>query len=116
MDDHALLTAFEASAIATELWGHREHLRVVFLLLRDQPFEQAVARMRSGIRALNHRNGVVDTLTSGYHETLTVAWARIVATSIRQHRDCDNSEAFLQARPELLDKTLSNFCGRGSRL
>jgi hypothetical protein len=35
-------------------------------------------RLRSGIRALNESNGVANTATGGYHETITGAYVRLL--------------------------------------
>ena len=40
--------------------------------------EDATTRLRAGIRALNERNGVPNTETNGYHETITVAYVRLI--------------------------------------
>jgi hypothetical protein len=110
MDDSEFLQAFEAAAIPGERWAHRDHVRMAFLYLRDHSFAQALARIRSGIRALNRANGGRDTPTSGYHETVTVAWARVVAAAIAASgTDPDalrDSAAFIALHPQLLAKDL----------
>jgi hypothetical protein len=106
MNDHAFLAAFEAAVIPAERWKHRDHVRVAFLYLRALPFAVAVEQLRSGIRALNRAHGGVDTLTSGYHETLTVAWARLVAAAIAQADPVLDFAMFAAAQPALLDKAL----------
>jgi hypothetical protein len=105
MHDRAFLAAFEATTLSSEHWTHRAHLRVAFLYLRDLGFDEALVRIRSGIRALNRSNAVEDTPTSGYHETLTVAWARIVASAITPACS-EDFEAFALSNPRLLAKDL----------
>jgi hypothetical protein len=110
VDDPAFISAFEAAAIASERWMHRDHVRMAFLYLRDHSFGPALARIRSGILALNRANGGRNTATSGYHETLTVAWALLIADAIDQCRAQEqahalaDSESFLTAHPQLLAK------------
>lgn len=113
MDDRQFLAAFEAAAIPAASWTHRDHVRMAFLYLRDQPFEAALACIRDGIRALNVANGGQNTASSGYHESVTVAWATLVATAIGAVRTAVSAEAnarladserFIAAHPELLDK------------
>lgn len=106
MNDREFLQRFEAAAIPSEQWAHREHMRMAFLYLRGLPFDAALARFRVGIRALNKANGVEETPTMGYHETVTVAWARVVAATIAAHGPVEDSESFLAANPHLLSKTL----------
>ncbi len=79
---------------------------MAFLYLRDHPFEEALSRIRSGIRALNHANQVVDTDTSGYHETVTVAWARLIQSTMQAHGANSSFSEFVSANPHLLQKSL----------
>ncbi len=79
---------------------------MAFLYLRDHPFEEALARIGSGIRALNHANHVPETETSGYHETVTVAWARLIGSAIQVHGPRSSFSAFIAANPHLRHKSL----------
>ena len=97
MDDREFLERFEAAAIPSEHWMHRDHIRMAFLYLRDRPFDAALHAIRVGIRALNRANDVPETPTNGYHETVTVAWARVVATAIAAHGPVDCSQSFLES-------------------
>lgn len=40
--------------------------------------EEAITRLRTGIRALNETHGTANTETGGYHETITVAYVRLL--------------------------------------
>jgi hypothetical protein len=113
LDDHALLAAFEACAIPNERWTHREHLRVAYLQLVRRPYPEALARMRDGIRALNAANAVPEGLERGYHETVTVAWMRLIAAALRDDGPGADSRAFFAAHPGLGDKfALRRFYSR----
>lgn len=103
MNDHCFLAAFESAAIPNERWTHRDHVRIAFLYLRDLHFDDALGRLRSGIRELTRANGAIDTPTSGYHETVTVAWARLVAAAIAPGCAMD-FETFAHNNPALLAK------------
>jgi hypothetical protein len=114
VNDREFLDAFEAAAIPRADWKHRDHIRVAYLYLRDHPFDDALVRIRTGIRKLNDANGVPESPTSGYHETVTVAWALLVVDAIERSRakqqsrageGAADSESFMAAHPELLDKT-----------
>jgi hypothetical protein len=105
MNDHEFLAAFEAAAIPGGRWMHRDHVRIAFLYLRDLPFTEAVDRLRAGISALNVANGGQNTETSGYHETVTVAWARVIAAAIPRGAADGDFDAFAAANPQLFDKT-----------
>jgi len=106
VDDRAFLEAFEAAAIPSSDWRHRDHIRMAFLYLRSEPFDTALARIRSGIRALNRANHVEEGLASGYHETMTVAWARLIASTLEVHGPRDDAAAFIEANPHLLATSL----------
>lgn len=105
LDDASLLRAFEARAIARPDWTHRAHVRVGACYALGLPLEDATDAMRRGIRALNAANGVEDTPTNGYHETVTVAWVRLLAHAVAVHRPADSVE-LLDRAPELLDRAL----------
>jgi ribosomal protein S18 acetylase RimI-like enzyme len=106
MDDEALLRKFEAQAIPLTQWNHRAHLRIAWSYLTRYPWEEAVRRMREGVKAFNAANGIGDELTMGYHETLTVAWLRIIAGTIRRYGARESSEEFLDEQTWLTQKRL----------
>lgn len=106
MTDEQFLQAFESQAIPVERWNHRAHLRVAVIYLLRYPFDEALRRMRSGIQAYNSANGVEDSPTSGYHETITQAWLHIVWVMLRQYGPSCTADAFLDEHPQLAQKTL----------
>jgi hypothetical protein len=106
MDDGQFLLRFESAAIPSDHWTHRDHVRVAFLYLRDGLFDDALIRIRRGIQELNRANGILDSSTSGYHETVTVAWARIIASTIGTQKLVHDFDAFEIANPHLLTKGL----------
>ena len=40
--------------------------------------DAALTMLRSGIRQLNDHHGTLNSLTSGYHETITAAYVRLI--------------------------------------
>jgi hypothetical protein len=80
-----LVEAFEAGNLPREHWTHQAHLVVALWYLVNFPQEEALAKARSGIRAYNQARGVENTLTSGYHETLTRFWMWAVARFLEEH-------------------------------
>src|SRR5262245_46283699 len=74
MRDPELLEAFRNCTIKKRHWNHEAHVRVAYLHLRRYRFADAVKKLGAGIRKLNSVHGVIDALTSGYHETLTCAF------------------------------------------
>src|SRR5262245_63122924 len=76
-EDELFLAAFEAATWPFEKWHHREHIRVAYLYLCRYPYEAALEKMRSGIKALNVAHKVPERPDRGYHETLTQTWMRV---------------------------------------
>ena len=99
MTDDAFLTRFETGRLHG--FDHRDHLRVAFAYARRGGVEHAVDRARRGLRHLAAAHGEAER----YHETLTTAWARVVA----HHALADGESAFddfLAAHPQLLRRDL----------
>lgn len=104
--DDELLQAFEQAAIQLEDWKHETHVRVAWIMIDRYGVDEAVGRMRDGIKRLNAANGVVDALHSGYHETLTVAWLRVI-DAIRRSRGAESSsQAFFDEHTQLHSKMM----------
>jgi hypothetical protein len=106
--DASLITldTFERCAIPLEQFNHRAHITVACLYLKAFPLSEAIDRMRRGIHAFNAANNVQSTQTSGYHETMTVAWMRILDAVMRTHGAGQSVEEFLEQHPFLLCRTL----------
>jgi hypothetical protein len=69
------LAAFEAGTLPKPLWTHAAHVRVAWLYLGRLPLAEAVERLRAGIRRYNAAAGTPPQL---YHDTVTVAFARLI--------------------------------------
>ena len=79
MQDHELLSEFEATTLPFEIWQrHRTHVKVAFLMLRAHPFDEALVRMRRGIQAINDKAGVPNGPLTGYNETTTHASLHLI--------------------------------------
>src|SRR5882724_13441194 len=65
-------------------WTHAAHLTMAFWYLSRMDETQATERIRSGILHYNECQGTANTDVSGYHETLTIFWIRIVATFLKE--------------------------------
>jgi adenylate kinase family enzyme len=70
---------FEACAIAAKGWTHAAHLTVGLWHVERYGREEALARLRRGIRRLNESHGGVNSDTRGYHETITAAYVTLLA-------------------------------------
>ena len=104
ISDRAFIEHFLAADIPQMEWKHRDHIKVAFLFLKEYPYEEALSRMRDGIRNLNASHGVTETAQRGYHETMTVAWLRLVDAMMRNGIPAETSDDFCNKHPQLLCK------------
>jgi hypothetical protein len=108
LDDAELMTAFERAALPAEGWNHRAYVRVAFGYARRYDLETAVVRMRAGPLALNAAHQVPEGVGRGYHETITVAFLRLIRAACqraaRQGRTFASSTEFCDAHPQLMTK------------
>jgi hypothetical protein len=74
----ALVCSFEEHRLAHADWNHAAHLTLATVYTRRYGLA-AVDEIRTAIQSYNESIGVVMTDTSGYHETMTVFFMRMVA-------------------------------------
>ena len=100
MTDDAFVLAFEKCELPAEAFRHREHLRLSFIYLRRHGFDGARVRISEVIRRYALHNGAAQK----YHETITIAWLRIVQGAMANVPAGASFEDMLRAFPELLNK------------
>jgi hypothetical protein len=100
--DEDFLRAFLDLSVPADLFRHREHLRLAWLLLKSSDVPTAAERMCDGIRRFAHHHGA----TRKYHHTLTLAWMRLVASAVEEMPEGETFRQFMDAHPELCDKNL----------
>jgi hypothetical protein len=79
--------------------GHREHVRLAWLVLRDEGTEAGGDRVARMLRHLAEAHGEGDR----YHETLTRFWIRLVTHAIEVEPCIDDFDLFVERFPLLLD-------------
>jgi hypothetical protein len=84
-DLDALVAGFEACTWPYERWTHRAHLAVAAVFLLRYPFSDATDRVRLAIQKYNAVRGS----GTGYHETMTVLFMRLVARELTVARPAD---------------------------
>lgn len=104
MDDNELARRFETADLTIDQWNHRRHVRAAWCLLNELPFDEALTKMRTGLKALLPVFGIGESLTMGYHETITVAWFRIIADLMERYGGHENSQEFLSENTQLASK------------
>jgi hypothetical protein len=104
MQDHTLLSddeflaAFEQCRLPKECWSHEAHVRMAWLYLVRESFERALSMIRNGIRRYN----ASVSNSPGYHETVTQAYALLIASRVR-NGSSKSFDDFKHRYPELFD-------------
>lgn len=93
MTDSEFLTAFEDTSLPRSAWTHQAHVRMGFLYLSQLPYAEAEEKIVAGIRRYNAAKGN----QTGYHHTITIAFARLIASRLNS----SDWPAFLANNPEL---------------
>jgi hypothetical protein len=73
-----LIAGFQSCTLPRDAWTHLAHLRVGAWHVHHLGAEAALAALRAGIRRLNDSHGTVNSPQSGYHETITAAYVRLI--------------------------------------
>jgi hypothetical protein len=81
-----LLQAFETCTLPYASWTHTAHLSVAAMLVLRHG-DGALDAIRKGIQRLNASFGIEMTPTGGYHESITVAWTRLIANHLARLPD-----------------------------
>jgi hypothetical protein len=97
--DHLLREEFEAGTLGHAAFRHREHVRLTWIYLTDEPADRVADRLCRSLLALATSHGVPER----FHHTLTVAWVWIIEEARRAHPGLP-FDALAEAWPSLLDK------------
>jgi hypothetical protein len=85
----AFIDEFERCRIARSRWTHHAHLAVALWYVRLHGSSVALELLRERIRLVNDSNGVANTDTNGYHETITRAFVQGVTEHHKRHKDLE---------------------------
>ncbi len=94
MNDHEFVAAFEACNIANTEFHHSDHIRLVWIYLRQFSLLEAIGRFTSSLRRFAGHYGKPEL----YHETVT--WAYLLLIHERMNEN-PSFEAFRDANPDL---------------
>ena len=103
-DDEKFIAEYEAGRWPLDQLHHREHIKIAYLYLCRYPFDTAVNRIRDRIKAYNAAHNQPDLPTSGYHETTTQAWMRLVHLTICEYGRAETADSFYEQNPQLSQK------------
>ena len=110
--DRLIIARFEQGEIPVAEWNQRMHVCVAFIYLRAHGLEGALSRMREGVKRINAVHGVEESERSGYNETTTVAFLRIVEAIRRAYESiypAATADEFCDLHPELMHKHVLRF-------
>lgn len=74
----SFLAAFESGTLPKERWTHAAHLLAGACYVHRLGQPSAINHMRNCVRRYNEAVGGKNTASSGYHETITVFWIKIL--------------------------------------
>lgn len=79
LDVDVVAQRFVACELSHKEWTHLAHLAVGTWHVHRFGPDEALSRLRAGIRRLNDSHGTINSSTSGYHETITCAYVTLLA-------------------------------------
>lgn len=85
LDD--FVARFHERTLPKSEWTHAAHLSVGAWHVHRYGVKEAVNRLRQAIRALNESHGTANTDSGGYHETITRAYAHLIAEFLSEQRE-----------------------------
>ncbi len=85
------LRAFEGCTLPKERWTHGAHLLTGACYVHGLGREAALEKMRVCVRRYNESVGGKNTETSGYHETITVMWIRLLDGLLRESGEMERA-------------------------
>ena len=97
-DDLTLLDQFEATTLAADAFGHREHVRVGWTCLQLHDLAEASQRFISALKNFANFHGA----TGLYHETITWAFLLVINERIGRMARPHSWEEFAEENPDLL--------------
>ena len=92
-----LLSAFESATLPEEQWDHNAHMIVAFTYLSRFSFERGSRMIMNGIKRLN----ITHNKPEAYHETVTVAYARLIKAALIKQPVWLTAQSFIDAHEEL---------------
>jgi len=100
LPDQVFVGDFEACRYPKEHFRHADHIRLAWIYLRQHEYPVAEDRMRRSIHQFARQVGAAHK----YHETITIAWMRLVRTASQFSSRIETFEEFVRAHEWLLNK------------
>jgi hypothetical protein len=105
VDDREFVTQFEECTLPPDSFSHRNHVRLAWLYLKEEPLLAALDRFR---RSLKRYAGSLGA-SAKYHETITFAFLFLIHERMQQAPADETFDAFAERNPELFQKILLRY-------
>lgn len=97
--DDPIVAGFLACTLPKEAWTHHAHVRVgLWHVIQFGP-DEALCRLRNGIRRLNESHGTPNSDRGGYHETITRFFVLVMAAFLSR---IDHNRPFSDVAAEFI--------------
>lgn len=93
-----LIQRFEDGTLPNTEFHHRDHVRLAWLYLKEEPVLSALTRFTEGLKRFAARHGHAGL----YHETITWAYFFLIHERMAQADVGETWEAFAERNPDLL--------------
>jgi hypothetical protein len=104
MTDTDFVQSFETCTLRADLFDHREHVRLAWLYLREQPLLEALPRFITSLKRYAGSLGA----SGKYHETITYAFMFLIHERM-QREAADTFDDFADANGDLLGPILQRY-------
>ena len=98
LDTESLVRLFLDRSLPKPAWTHVAHLRVGLWHVRRFGAARAVDLLRERISRYNEAVGTANTSTSGYHETLTMFYVKVIDAFVSADASPDQEADTLERR------------------
>ena len=98
LDTESLVRLFLDRSLPKPAWTHVAHLRVGLWHVRRFGADLAVDLLRERISRYNEAVGTANTSSSGYHETLTVFYVKVIDAFVAADASPDQAADALERR------------------
>jgi hypothetical protein len=104
VDDREFVAQFESCTLPPALFDHRNHVRLGWLYLKEEPLLGALSRFRTSLQRYAGSLGA----SAKYHETITFAFLFLIHERM-QGDACADFDDFAERHPELFESILRRY-------
>ena len=104
-----IIEGFRAKTLPSKEWTHEAHLITGLWHVANFGYDEALVKMREGIRIYNEASGGINSDSSGYHETITVFWIWLLNEFLKSY-SVDNQDFTIVCNEFLKSK----YCDRNA--